>query len=148
MGICSSSESTSVATAKLISHDGSLLEFSYPVKVSYVLQNNPSTFICNSDEMEFDDVVSAISENEELQLGQLYFALPLSRLRRRLQPDEMAALAVKASSALAGCRRKNGYFLAGEKSWGRVADAGVFETRSTGGGRRRSFMAMWSVIPE
>ncbi|XP_076953931.1 uncharacterized protein LOC143628161 [Bidens hawaiensis] len=152
MGICSSSESTSVATAKLISHDGRLQEFSYPVKVSYVLQNNPSTFICNSDEMEFDDVVSAISENEELQLGQLYFALPLSRLRRRLQPDEMAALAVKASSALAGCRRKNGSLLAGEKSSGRVADAGVFETRSGrsggGGGRRRSSMAMWSVIPE
>ncbi|KAL8231382.1 hypothetical protein R6Q57_001160 [Mikania cordata] len=162
MGICSSCESTSVATAKLISHDGRLQEFSYPVKVSYVLQNNPFTFICNSDEMEFDDVVSAISADEELQLGQLYFALPLSHLRQPLQPEEMAALAVKASSAL-----KNLSFttsmLAGEKchakSSGRVADGGGFESRSRrsggratasggGSGRRRSFMAMLSAIPE
>ncbi|KAM0039737.1 hypothetical protein Hdeb2414_s0012g00385731 [Helianthus debilis subsp. tardiflorus] len=128
MGICSSCESTSVATAKLISHDGRLHEFSYPVKVSYVLRSNPSSFICNSDEMEFDDVVSAISDDEELQLGQLYFALPLSRLRRPLQPEEMAALAVKASSALAGCRRKNVSLFTTDKCHhvkgsGRVADA-------------------------
>ncbi|CAH1420843.1 uncharacterized protein LOC111892470 [Lactuca sativa] len=164
MGICSSYESTSVATAKLISHDGRLQEFSYPVKVSYVLQKNPSTFICNSDEMEFDDVVSAISDDDELQLGQLYFALPLSRLRHPLQPEEMAALAVKASSALGGCRRKNVSFTtSGEKchtkSSGRVADAGVLETgnrrggvrRGGGGGgsgRRRNFSAMLSAIPE
>ncbi|KAM0032174.1 hypothetical protein Hdeb2414_s0016g00472151 [Helianthus debilis subsp. tardiflorus] len=151
MGICSSCESTSVLTAKLISHDGRLQEFSYPVKVSYVLQNNPSTFICNSDEMEFDDVLSAVSADEELQLGQLYFALPLSRLRHPLQPEEMAALAVKASSALTSCRHKNLTF---NKISGRVADAGVFE-RSTrrggggGGGRRRSVTTTsMSVIPE
>ncbi|KAI3760890.1 hypothetical protein L1987_51292 [Smallanthus sonchifolius] len=146
MGICSSCESTSVATAKLISQDGRLHEFSYPVKVSYVLQNNPSTFICNSDEMEFDDVVSAISDEEELQLGQLYFALPLSRLRQPLQPEDMAALAVKASSALAACRRRNLSFTSG-----RVVDEGGFQTRGGrrgGGGRRGRFEAMWSVIPE
>ncbi|KAL4581845.1 hypothetical protein LXL04_006377 [Taraxacum kok-saghyz] len=164
MGICSSYESTSVATAKLISQDGRLQEFPYPVKVSYVLQKNPSTFICNSDEMEFDDVVSAISDDDELQLGQLYFALPLSRLRHPLQPEEMAALAVKASSALAGCRRKNVSFtIEKSKSSGRVADAGVFEARNGrgggrgaasrgggggGSGRRRNFSAMLSAIPE
>ncbi|GAB2279703.1 hypothetical protein Dimus_014343 [Dionaea muscipula] len=100
MGICSSVESTSVATAKLILQDGRLQEFPYPVKVSYILQTDPTCFICNSDEMEFDDVVNAVREDEELQLGQLYFALPRSKLRRPLLPDEMAALAVKASAAL------------------------------------------------
>ncbi|KAI3669882.1 hypothetical protein L6452_41342 [Arctium lappa] len=161
MGICSSCDSTSIATVKLISHDGTLQEFSSPVKVSYVLQKNPATFICNSDEMEFDDVVSAIGDDDELQLGQLYFALPLSRLRHPLSPEEMAALAVKASSALAGCRRKNLSFTAsGEKSHakssGRVADVGVFENRRRrggaagggGSGKRRNFTAMLSAIPE
>ncbi|KAH7851064.1 hypothetical protein Vadar_006887 [Vaccinium darrowii] len=111
MGICSSCQSTSVATAKLVLHDGRLQEYAYPVKVSYILQKDPSCFICNSDDMDFDDVVSAVRDDEELQLGQLYFALPLSRLRRRLEAEEMAALAVKASSALmktgekCGCRR-------------------------------------------
>ncbi|KAF8085347.1 hypothetical protein N665_0671s0025 [Sinapis alba] len=114
MGICSSSESTQVATAKLILQDGKMMEFANPVKVGYVLQKYPMCFICNSDDMDFDDAVSAISADEELQLGQIYFALPLRWLREPLKAEEMAALAVKASSALMGsggggggsCRRK------------------------------------------
>ncbi|CAN4090530.1 unnamed protein product [Withania somnifera] len=98
--ICSSHKTTSVATAKLILHDGRLQEFSYPVKASYLLQNDPTIFICNSDEMDFGDVVCAVSAQEELQLGQLYFAFPLSHLKHKLKAEEMAALAVKASSAL------------------------------------------------
>ncbi|KZV24990.1 hypothetical protein F511_01960 [Dorcoceras hygrometricum] len=101
MGNCSSSDSASVAnTAKLISFDGRLQEFSFPVKVFYVLQKNPGCFICDSDEMNYHDVISAVSDDEELQLGRLYFALPLSNLQRRMRAEEMAALAVKASSAL------------------------------------------------
>ncbi|KAA8547292.1 hypothetical protein F0562_003844 [Nyssa sinensis] len=164
MGICSSLESTSVATAKLILHDGRLQEFSYPVKVSYVLQRNPACFICNSDEMDFDDVVSAISDDEELQPGQIYFALPLSRLRYPLQAEEMAALAVKASSALmksggenCGCRRKNfsPVVFSGKRSGKllrKVADGddGLRRGRNSGsggggggggGGMRRNFTA-------
>ncbi|KAL0450256.1 UNVERIFIED_CONTAM: hypothetical protein Slati_1582000 [Sesamum latifolium] len=162
MGICSSCDSTSVATAKLILDDGRLQEFPYPVKVSYVLQKNPACFICNSDEMDFDDVVSAVSDDEELQPGQLYFALPLSRLKHRLQAEEMAALAVKASSALTksggncgdkcGCRR-NILVFPGETGvkQSRKAGGNVGETGS--GGRRRSggrgkITARLSAIPE
>ncbi|KAG5049707.1 hypothetical protein JHK85_010810 [Glycine max] len=62
--------------------------------------------------MKHLDVVSAIDEDQLLQPDQLYFALPLSLLRHPLQPHEMAALAIKASSALmkttdkCGSRRK------------------------------------------
>ncbi|KAI3946082.1 hypothetical protein MKX01_024840 [Papaver californicum] len=100
MGICSSYESVSVATAKLIHQDGQLQEFSYPVRVSYVLQKYPSCFICNSDEMDFGNYVSAIHGDEELQLGHLYFVLPLSRLKQPIQAQDLAALTVMASSAL------------------------------------------------
>ncbi|PSS36430.1 Protein of unknown function DUF4228, plant protein [Actinidia chinensis var. chinensis] len=151
MGICSSCDSASVATAKLILQDGQLQEFSYPVRVSYILQKYPSYFICNSDEMDFDDVVSAVNDNEELQLGQLYFALPLSRLRQPLQAEDMAALAVKANSALTRscgdkcrCRRRNlsPVAVSGEKDGKpsrRVAD---------GGGRKRNFTAKLNAIAE
>ncbi|KAL3833406.1 hypothetical protein ACJIZ3_008142 [Penstemon smallii] len=159
MGICSSCDSTNVATAKLISDDGKLQEFSYPVKVSYVLQKNPSCFICNSDEMDFNDVVSAVSDEEELQPGQLYFALPLSRLKHRLQAEEMAALAVKASSALT---RSGGGGICGEKCRdapvfpgesglkpsGNVANVGTRSGRRSGGGRRGKIAARMSAIPE
>ncbi|TMW84273.1 hypothetical protein EJD97_025499 [Solanum chilense] len=164
MGICSSCESTSIATAKLILQDGRLQEFPYPVKASYLLQKDPSIFICNSDEMDFGDVVSAISADEELQPGQLYFALPLSNLKRRLKAEEMAALAVKASSALNncgtekyGCRRKGSDFLVEKKGKRRdnndsaaaATAAELRRARSSGGsGRRGKFTARLTAIPE
>ncbi|KAJ8530899.1 hypothetical protein K7X08_023780 [Anisodus acutangulus] len=170
MGICNSCESTSVATAKLILQDGRLQEFSYPVKASHLLQKDPTIFICNSDEMDFGDIVYAINGDEELQLGQLYFALPLKRLRSRLRADEMAALAVRASSALkrtcisccrekCGCRNKEFVFSEGKKGDGKVArkvvdgDGSQVEEsrkgRSSGGsGRRGKHTARLSAIPE
>ncbi|KAL5704947.1 hypothetical protein ACHQM5_023303 [Ranunculus cassubicifolius] len=100
MGICSSCESVSIATAKLILEDGQLQEFPYPVRVSYLLQKQPSNFICHSDSMEFDSFLTALRCDEELRPGHLYFALPLSKLKHPVQAEEMAALAVKASFAL------------------------------------------------
>ena len=170
MGNCSSSDSTEVvATAKLVLQDGRLQEFSYPVKVSYLLKEYPMCFICNSDELDFDDVVTAVDEDEVLQPGQLYFALPLSRLRHPLQAAEMAALAVKASSALmksgggpdkCGCRRKQVVF-SGEGDYkhcrsvsaavgggGAVHRSRRGNSRSGGGGGRGKFTALLSSIPE
>ncbi|KAE8655127.1 hypothetical protein F3Y22_tig00117034pilonHSYRG00838 [Hibiscus syriacus] len=165
MGICSSCDSTHVATAKLILHDGRLQEFPYPVKASYVLQKNPMCFICNADEMEFDDIVSAIEEDEELQPGQLYFALPLSWLNYPLHAEEMAALAVKASSALMKtttasqkCRRRirtvTPFAFSEESPRRKVASAGVYcggnggEKRGRGRRVSRKFKAVMISIPE
>ncbi|VVB09993.1 unnamed protein product [Arabis nemorensis] len=142
MGICSSHESTQVATAKLILQDGRMMEFTNPVKVGYVLQKNPMCFICNSDDMDFDDAVSAISADEELQLGQIYFALPLCWLRQPLKAEEMAALAVKASSALmrgggGSCHRKSvDPIVVTDKFRMRVGRSGD-DTVGSGGGRRK-----------
>ncbi|KAI3717032.1 hypothetical protein L1987_68345 [Smallanthus sonchifolius] len=156
MGICCSCHPTSVVTGKLILPDGSLQEFSYPVKVSDVLRKNPSTFICNSDDMDFDNVVSPIKDDDKLQPGQLYFALPLHRLKRPLQPEEMAALAVKASAALAKCggrgrrRSKNVCFMSSSQN--KVTDVYTIglskRSRGGGGGKRPNFKAMLSAIPE
>jgi hypothetical protein len=44
--------------------------------------------------------VAAVAPGEELQPGQIYFVLPAEMQRRRLTRDEVAKLAVKASSAL------------------------------------------------
>lgn len=100
MGICSSHELTTVPTVKLIHKDGELEEFSDPVRVSEILKRNPSCFICNADAMNYGACIPTIDGDEELQLGQLYFALPFDWLNRRLSPREMVALAVKASLAL------------------------------------------------
>ncbi|XWS67516.1 hypothetical protein CRYUN_Cryun04dG0013200 [Craigia yunnanensis] len=108
MGICNSCESTSVVTAKLILQDGRLQEFPNPVKVSHILERNPNCFICSSDDMDFDSTLCAIDEEDQLQLGELYFALPLSLLNSPLRTEEMGALAIKACQALnlGGIRNK------------------------------------------
>lgn len=100
MGICNSCESTSVITAKLILQDGRLQEFPNPVKVSHILERNPNCFICSSEDMDFDITLCAIDEEDQLQLGELYFALPLSWLNGPISIEEMGALAIKASQAL------------------------------------------------
>lgn len=166
MGNCvfsSYDETTSqVSTAKVVVHDGRMQEFSYPVKVSYLLQLYPACFICDSDELGFDDVVTAVHEDEELRPGQLYFALPLTRLKRHLPPQEMAALAVVATSALAKCgsRRKQIVFLSScdvnTKPGRKVAPEGTVgnndvarKGRSKIGGRGMGkFTATLSSIPE
>lgn len=109
--------------------------------------------------MAYDDVVSAVREDDVLQPGQLYFALPINRLMRKIQPEEMAALAVKASSALSkcGCGKKNTYFTTTSENssvyshtiCSGVADGGSGGARGDGGGRRRrNSTGMLSVIPE
>ncbi|XP_023512544.1 uncharacterized protein LOC111777254 [Cucurbita pepo subsp. pepo] len=155
MGICISSDSVNVATAKLILTDGTLLEFSYPVKVSFLLHKHPATFICNSDDMDFDDAVYAVHDDDHLQLGHLYFALPLDRLNQPLHPEEMAALAVKASSALikagaggtekSGSRRTAVSPLAFSDEEFRKPPRRSLQ-KGSGGGRK--FRAKLSAIPE
>ncbi|KAL2333654.1 hypothetical protein Fmac_014867 [Flemingia macrophylla] len=144
------------ATAKVVVHDGRVEEFSYPVKVSYLLQLYPACFICDSDEMGYDDVVTAVHQDHELRLGQLYFALPLSRLKRHLPPHEMAALAVTASAALSKCRKQILLLSADRRVAPQAADddALTFPTkrktaapRAKGRGRGK-FTATLSGIPE
>ncbi|KAJ0077632.1 hypothetical protein Patl1_36308 [Pistacia atlantica] len=107
MGICSSCEATNVATmAKVILQDGRLQEFACPVKVSQVLEKNPSCFLSNMDDMDFDSFISTINGDEDLQPGRLYFALPMSWLKSPLRGEKMASLVVKASLALK--KRKGG----------------------------------------
>ncbi|GFQ03829.1 hypothetical protein PHJA_002526700 [Phtheirospermum japonicum] len=101
MGNCRSRESIrSDFTAKLILQNGQLREFTCPIKVSDLLQQNPSCFICSADEMEFDQFAVEIGGDEVLRLGEVYFELPLGWRSQRLQAEDMAALAVKASLAL------------------------------------------------
>ncbi|KAG6480808.1 hypothetical protein ZIOFF_057395 [Zingiber officinale] len=107
MGICHSfdavadMEAPAPATVKLVLQDGELQEFAQPVKASHVLQSMHPTayFVCDADDMVIDGHAPAVNE---LRPGKLYFVLPVSMLRRPLHAEEMAALAVKANTALVG----------------------------------------------
>ncbi|TVU10068.1 hypothetical protein EJB05_43576, partial [Eragrostis curvula] len=94
--------------AKVVNLDGSMAKFAGPVTVREALATNdgrhhrtPPRFLCSSDELGFDTPARAMAAEEPLQQGQLYFVLPASMLRRPLSGQDMAALAVKATRALA-----------------------------------------------
>ncbi|XP_047051753.1 uncharacterized protein LOC124657212 [Lolium rigidum] len=112
MGACisrspaSGSSGQRPATAKVVGLDGSMAQYTAPVTAREALGNdernrNESVFLCSSDELRFDAPPRALADEEELQPGWLYFVLPVSMLRLALSGHEMAALALRASSALA-----------------------------------------------
>ncbi|CAN6177480.1 unnamed protein product [Urochloa humidicola] len=98
----------SAAAALVVAADGSLREFftaSSPVSASDVLSNaaaaDGGSFLCSSDALYFDADVPALGADELLRPGQIYFVLPAAMLGRPLSTADMAALAVRASDALA-----------------------------------------------
>ncbi|KAD5960202.1 hypothetical protein E3N88_11674 [Mikania micrantha] len=97
----SNSNSSSSCCALVISSTGELRPYSAPAFVSDVVQNETEGyFVCNSDSLCYDQHISPLDAHQQLHIGQIYFVLPLSRLRYPLTASEMAALAVKASVAL------------------------------------------------
>ncbi|KAJ3707352.1 hypothetical protein LUZ61_011057 [Rhynchospora tenuis] len=112
MGSCVSAYSEEMnidmlPTAKVITIDGSLREYSVPTKASEVLdEKHTVSFLCSSDELYLDRVIPEMRSHDWVELDQIYFILPRSMLDQPLKGQDMAALAVKASLALAGALEK------------------------------------------
>ncbi|KAM0912153.1 hypothetical protein ACQ4PT_012995 [Festuca glaucescens] len=95
-----------VATVKVVDMDGSMAQYAAPITAREALgdderRRGAPVFLCSSDELRFDAPPRALADEEALQPGWLYFLLPVSMLRLALSGHEMAAHAVRASSALA-----------------------------------------------
>ncbi|VAI37166.1 uncharacterized protein LOC119306274 [Triticum dicoccoides] len=120
MGLCVSYDAAAdgPATARVVLPSGELREYSPPATAALALEEvaQKGWFLCDADRMGFEGSLAAMAGGEELQPGQIYFVLPSDMLRRRLAPEEVASLAVKASAALvkaatvpsAGGRRRRG----------------------------------------
>ncbi|XP_062217283.1 uncharacterized protein LOC133917400 [Phragmites australis] len=99
------------APARVIAADGSLKELpmSPLVAVSDVLGLSgdaaSSFFVCNSDALYFNMHPPALAPGELLRPGQIYFVLRAAMLGRPLSSAVMAALAVRASTALASSNK-------------------------------------------
>lgn len=107
MGICSSQMSRkkgnflSRKPSIMVFHsDGRLQEFNQPIRASHILSQHPNSFLCSSESMYVDSIVPQISEDEELELGQIYFVLPISQSRKVLTLQDLCRLAIKASLTL------------------------------------------------
>ena len=111
MGVCASSQYTrnyeygrSLSswphTAKIVHIDGSLQELSHSVRAHQILSQNPNAFLCSWETMYVDKQATHVGSEEDLQLGQIYFLMPISQSREPLSLHDLCALAVKASTAL------------------------------------------------
>ncbi|KAD5960275.1 hypothetical protein E3N88_11747 [Mikania micrantha] len=117
-GFFSTTSVSNSNSALIISSTGELQPYSTPVFVSDVIQTESETegfFVCNSDKLCYDEHITPLDAIDELHAGQIYFVLPVSKLRNRLSASEMAALAVKASVAL---NSNSNYKSKGRKSSG------------------------------
>ncbi|KAL6629005.1 hypothetical protein ACP70R_028770 [Stipagrostis hirtigluma subsp. patula] len=105
---------------RIIAADGSLKELpaSSRVAVSDVLGlggdlASSSSFVCNSNALYFNEHPPPLSPGELLRPGQIYFVLPATMLGRPLSSADMAALAVRATAAIASTseppRRRRGH---------------------------------------
>ena len=107
MGICVSCDAADegAAAARVVLPSGELREYAPPATAAMALEEaggQGSWFLCDADGMVLEGpvAVAAVAPGEELRPGQIYFVLPAEMQRRRLTGDEVAALTVKASSAL------------------------------------------------
>lgn len=99
------------APARVIAADGSLKELHAAASpaVADVLRGEGegrSFFVCNSDALYFNEQPPALAPGEALRPGQIYFVLPAAMLGQPLSTADMAALAVRASAALAAAAAK------------------------------------------
>ncbi|KAM7474959.1 hypothetical protein LguiB_022202 [Lonicera macranthoides] len=86
------------STAKVIHPDGSHQDFRHPIKAVHVLSQNPACFLCCSESMYVNSRTSHVAGDEELQLGQIYFLMPLSKSKSPLSLHDLCALAIKATA--------------------------------------------------
>ncbi|GFY89963.1 hypothetical protein Acr_07g0001600 [Actinidia rufa] len=113
MGNCASSQITNssgggggamnwppTATAIVIDLDGKLRQFGQPIRACHVLSVNPNCFLCNSDAMFVGSPPPQIPADEELQTGQIYFLVPISKSHTPLSLQDLCELASKASTGL------------------------------------------------
>ncbi|XP_031132036.1 uncharacterized protein LOC116033435 [Ipomoea triloba] len=111
------------AAAMVVNMNGALQEFRRPVKAADVLSDNPNCFLSNSEAMNVDSAMPQVAGDQDLQLGQLYFLLPVSMSHAPLSLQDMCALAIKASAAL------NDYY---SPVAGAVLRRGSFDERVSG----------------
>ncbi|XP_057493258.1 uncharacterized protein LOC130778783 [Actinidia eriantha] len=84
----------------VIGLDGGLQEFKQPIKACYILSQNPKCFLCSSETMFLGSHAPHVTDDEALQLGQIYFLMPISKSQTPLSLQDLCVLAIKASTAL------------------------------------------------
>ncbi|GLJ46356.1 hypothetical protein SUGI_0977150 [Cryptomeria japonica] len=87
-------------TIKLIFVDGRLQEFEKQVKAAEIMVENPQQFVCEAAALHVGRRINPLPADEDLELGHLYFLLPMSKLQGVVSRSDLASIALKARSAM------------------------------------------------
>ncbi|GLJ44741.1 hypothetical protein SUGI_0940800 [Cryptomeria japonica] len=87
---------------KVVLPNGSVQEFHRRVKAAELMLENPQQFVCHANGLQIGRRINPLLADEDLELGQLYFLLPMQKLKGVLSGTDMASLAFKANSATKG----------------------------------------------
>jgi hypothetical protein len=69
--------------------------------------DNPQHFVCHANGLQIGRRINPLTADEELELGHLYFLVPMSKLHSLLSGTDMAALGLKANSAMNVTKRRS-----------------------------------------
>ncbi|XP_042494951.1 uncharacterized protein LOC122074156 [Macadamia integrifolia] len=106
MGICVSTpakgrgEWNHESEAMVIHVDGKLEQFKEPTKVEDLISKNPNCFLCNAESIFVDSCIPSLPDDEELQFGQIYFLLPVTKQHIPASLTDLCVLAIRAATAL------------------------------------------------
>lgn len=100
---CGLGHAPSKHVVKLVHCNGLVEEFCRLVRVGELIVNYPHHFICHSDDLRLmcggSGVPPSLSEDDDMELGQIYFLLPREVLESALTQADIAALLSKAEVA-------------------------------------------------
>jgi hypothetical protein len=94
------SNSVPSSTVKVIHWNGSVQGFQRILKAAELMLDNPQHFVCHANGLQIGRRINPLSADEDLDLGHLYFLLPMTKLHSVLSGADMASLAFKANSAM------------------------------------------------
>lgn len=92
-------------TVKVVSWNGSVQELQRRVKAAELMLENPQHFVCHANSLQIGRRINPLTADEELEVGYLYFLLPMAKLKSVLSGTDMASLAFKANSAMKAAGR-------------------------------------------
>lgn len=105
--ISCASDSVPSNTVKVLSWNGTVQELQRRIKAAELMFDNPQHFVCHANGLQIGRRINPLSADEELDLGYLYFLLPMAKLHSVLSGTDMASLAFKANSAVKPASRRS-----------------------------------------
>nr|ABK24016.1 unknown [Picea sitchensis]ABK25096.1 unknown [Picea sitchensis]ABK26172.1 unknown [Picea sitchensis] len=95
------------STVKVIHWNGSVQDLQRRITAAELMLDNPQHFVCHANGLQIGRRINPLTADEELDLGYLYFLLPMPKLHSVLSGADMASLAFKANSAMKATKRRS-----------------------------------------